>query len=268
MQMDLNADAGESFGNWTAGNDQQLFPELTSVNLALGFHAGDPVILQAAVALAQSCGLGIGAHPGYPDLQGFGRRAMSLSPDEIYAATVYQLGALGAFLQLVGAPLQHVKAHGALYMRIHEDPVAGEAFCRAVRELVPQAGMVTLAGPAGEALTRQAQAQELTVWREAFPERAYIESGQLAPRSLPGSSIHDPEEAARRAAEMARGQVTTLEGRQLGLQVDTLCIHGDNPRAVEIARAIRARLAEDGVTLTALAAGETESDAGPLLARH
>ncbi|GHG01806.1 UPF0271 protein [Deinococcus piscis] len=265
MQTDLNADAGESFGNWTAGDDQALFPELTSVNLALGFHAGDPVTLHSSVQLAVQHGLGIGAHPGYPDLQGFGRRAMSLSPDEIYAATLYQIGALQAFLGLAGAPLQHVKAHGALYMRIHEDAQAGAAFCRAVRELVPQAGLVTLAGPAGEALRQQAQAQELTVWREAFPERAYIASGQLAPRSLPGSSIHDPQEAARRAAEMAQGRVTSLEGQPIELQVDTLCIHGDNPQAVQIARAVRAQLAEEGVTLRAMGGG---AGAGSLLAGH
>ncbi|MDO4264696.1 MAG: 5-oxoprolinase subunit PxpA [Deinococcus sp.] len=264
-QTDLNADAGESFGNWTAGNDQELFPELTSVNLALGFHAGDPQALQGAVALAVQHGLGIGAHPGYPDLQGFGRRAMSLSADEIYASAVYQIGALQAFLQLAGAPLQHVKAHGALYMRVHEDPQAGAAFCRAVRELVPGAGLVTLAGPAGEELTRQAQGQELTVWREAFPERAYIATGQLAPRSRPGGSIHDPQEAARRAAEMARGQVTSLEGQLLELRVDTLCIHGDNPQAVQIARSVRARLAQEGVALRAMG-GKT--DAGTLLASH
>ncbi|MCY1703510.1 5-oxoprolinase subunit PxpA [Deinococcus sp. SL84] len=265
MHTDLNADAGESFGNWTAGNDAALFPELTSVNLALGFHAGDPLTLRESVALAVQHGLGIGAHPGYPDLQGFGRRAMNLSPDEIYAATVYQIGALQAFLRLAGAPLQHVKAHGALYMRIHEDPQAGAAFCRAVRELVPEAGLVTLAGPAGEALTQQAREQQLTVWREAFPERAYIATGQLAPRSLPGSSIHDPQEAARRAAEMARGHVTSLEGQTLELQVDTLCIHGDNPQATEIARAVRAQLAEQSVTLRAMGGGP---NAGALLAEH
>lgn len=263
MQTDLNADAGESFGNWTAGDDQALFPELTSVNLALGFHAGDPPTLRSAVTLAAQHGLGIGAHPGYPDLQGFGRRAMSLSPEDIYAATVYQIGALQGFLQLARAPLQHVKAHGALYMRIHEDAQAGAAFCRAVSDLVPQAGLVTLAGPAGEALTRQARDHELTVWREAFPERAYIASGQLAPRSLPGSSVHDPQEAAERAAAMAQGRVTSLEGAALDVQVDTLCIHGDNPQAVQIARAVRARLREEGIHLRAMGA----TDADPLLAR-
>lgn len=245
--MDINADAGESFGRWALGDDAGLFPHLTSVNLALGFHAGDPPGMAASVRLARQRGLGIGAHPGYPDLQGFGRRELALSPGEIYAATLYQLGALSGFLKAEGAQMQHVKAHGALYFRIHADAQAGLAFCRAAQLFAPGAAIMVLAGPAGDELATTAGDLGLRVWREAFPERGYAPDGLLAARSLPGSSIHDPQEAARRAVEMARGEVQALGGTPIAMQADTLCIHGDNPDAVQIAQAIRAALVDAGI---------------------
>ncbi|MFC4454550.1 5-oxoprolinase subunit PxpA [Deinococcus sonorensis] len=249
--MDLNADAGESFGRWSLGDDEQLFPFLSSVNLALGFHAGDPLTLRQAVQRAVRQRLNIGAHPGYPDLSGFGRRELAMSAAEIGAATLYQLGALSGFLQEAGATMSHVKAHGALYFRVHQDLEAGRAFAAAVRSYAPQAALVVLAGPAGDALEAVAQEAGLTVWREAFPERAYLADGLLAPRTLPGSSIHDPDEAAGRALEMVGGTVQALTGQSIALRADTLCIHGDNPQAVSIARAIRARLEAAGVTVDA-----------------
>ncbi len=245
--MDINADAGEGYGRWALGDDAGLFPHLTSVNLALGFHAGDPVGIAESVRLAQRYGLGIGAHPGYPDLQGFGRRELALSPGEIYAATLYQLGALSAFLKAEGAQMQHIKAHGALYFRIHADAAAGLAFCRAVQVFAPDAAMMVLAGPAGEELADVAGELGLRVWREAFPERGYARDGLLAARTLPGSSIHNPQEAARRAVGMARGEVQALDGTPITFQADTLCIHGDNPNAVKIAQAIWAALEEAAV---------------------
>ncbi len=245
--MDINADAGEGFGRWPLGDDAGLFPHLTSVNLALGFHAGDPVGIAASVRLAQQRGLGIGAHPGYPDLQGFGRRELALLPGEIYAVTLYQLGALSGFLKAEGAQMQHVKAHGALYFRIHADAAAGLAFCRAVQVFAPEAALMVLAGPAGDELAGVVAGLGLRVWREAFPERGYARGGLLAARTLPGSSIHDPQEAARRAVGMARGEVISLDGTPVAIQADTLCIHGDNPDAVQIARAIRAALADAGI---------------------
>ncbi|GGJ80108.1 5-oxoprolinase subunit PxpA [Deinococcus aquiradiocola] len=241
--MDLNADAGESYGRWTLGDDARLYPHLSSVNLALGAHAGDPGTLRRAVDLARQHGLGIGAHPGYPDLQGFGRRELALTPEEIHDLTLAQLGTLSAFLHLSGTPMQHVKAHGALYFRIHGDAHAGQAFCHAVQRFVPHAALMVLAGPAGETLAATAHASGLRVWREAFPERGYLASGLLAPRSLPGSSVHDPHEAADRAVQMARGTLTALDGTRIALHADTLCIHGDNPNAVQIAAAVRAALA-------------------------
>lgn len=245
--MDINADAGESFGRWTLGDDAALFPLLTSVNLALSFHAGDPAGLVDSVRLALRHGLGIGAHPGYPDLQGFGRRELALTADEIYAVTLYQLGALSGFLRAEGGVMAHVKAHGALYFRIHGDAAAGEAFCRAVRTFAPEAAVMALAGPAGEQLGVTAARMDLKVWREAFPERGYVGSGLLAARQLPGSSIHDPAEAARRAVQMALGEVSALDGTPIALQADTLCIHGDNPHAVQIASAIRQALLGAGL---------------------
>jgi 5-oxoprolinase (ATP-hydrolysing) subunit A len=257
--MDINADAGESFGRWTLGDDAGLFAQLTSVNLALGFHAGDPPGLAAAVKLALRHGLGIGAHPGYPDLQGFGRRELALTAGEIYAATLYQLGALSGFLRAEKTEMQHVKAHGALYLRIHADQAAGEAFCQAVQVFAPRAfipntslpgiAVMVLAGPAGERLAATAQHLGLRVWREAFPERGYAQGGLLAARSLPGSSIHDPQEAARRAVQMALGEVVAQGGRVIPMQADTLCIHGDNPQAVEIASAIRSALTGAGIAV-------------------
>ncbi len=259
--MDLNADAGESFGHWPLGNDEALFPLLTSVNLALGFHAGDPLTLHAAVKRAAQHGLGIGAHPGYPDLVGFGRRAMALSAADIYASTVYQLGALQGFLNIEGAALQHVKPHGAMHGQIHEQVDAGEAFCEAVSQLYPGTRLMVLAGPAGEQLAQQAQAAGLRVAREAFPERAYTADGKLASRQLPGSSIHDPQQAAQRALAMARGEVVSLEGQLVALKVDTLCIHGDNPVAVDIARAIHEAFDAAGLTLSRLGASRLGLDA-------
>lgn len=249
LTIDLNADAGESFGPWQMGQDAELLPLLTSVNIALGFHAGDPQTLWNTVRLARDNGLGIGGHPGYPDLLGFGRRAMSLSAAEIEAATLYQLGALQAFLQVEGAELQHVKAHGALYSRVHEDEAAGQAFCRSVKALCPQAYVLAMAGAAGDKLTSLAEGMGLQVKREAFPERAYTPEGRLAPRDWPGSSIHDPQEAAQRALHMAQGWVEATDGSRLSLGADTLCIHGDNPHAAEIAATIRAKLEGAGVTL-------------------
>ncbi len=221
------------------------------MNLALGFHAGDPLTLARTVKLARQHGLGIGAHPGYPDLLGFGRRALALSPNEIHAATLYQLGALSGFLRAEEARLQHVKAHGALYSRVHEDRAAGEAFCGAVRDFAPGAAVIVLAGPGGQDLAHTATQLGLAVKREAFPERAYTAGGQLASRTLPGSSIHDPAQAARRAVELAHGHAVTLDGTVIDLQADTLCIHGDNPAAIAIAQAIREALRAAGITLAA-----------------
>lgn len=247
MRVDLNADAGESFGPWKLGRDEALFPLVSSVNVACGFHAGDPLTIQRTLALAQKTGLAVGAHPGFPDLVGFGRRELAATPDEIYADVLYQVGALSAFLRVAGLPLHHVKPHGALYNRATQDPQTARAVARAVRDLDPRLPLVVLPGTP---LESEAQALGLRTVAEAFPERGYRRDGRLAPRGTPGAWIHDPAQAARRAVGMVvKGQVEAVEGGLVTVRAQTLCIHGDNPQAVEIARAVREALLAEGITI-------------------
>lgn len=249
MLIDLNADAGESFGGWKLGHDEELFGLLTSVNLACGFHAGDPPTMRRAVNLAKERGVSVGAHPGFPDMLGFGRRDLEASPDEVYADVLYQIGALSAFLKVQNLALHHVKAHGALYNRAARDGETAKAIARAVHDYGESLPVVALPGSALEA---QSLASGLRVVREAFPERGYTADGRLAPRGTPGATIHDPAEAARRALKMVlEGRVTATDGREVALRAETLCVHGDNPNAPEIARHIRAALEAEGITIKA-----------------
>ncbi len=249
--IDLNADAGESYGAWTLGDDAALFPLLSSVNIACGFHAGDPLTMQGALALAQQHKLGIGAHPSYPDLAGFGRRIMEAAPEQVYADTLYQISALSGMAQARGTRLQHVKAHGALSTRAWTHAPTAAAIAQATRDFDPRLPLLVL--PATE-LETQARALGVPVVLETFPERAYLRDGRLAPRSMAGSSIHDPEEAARRAVMMVlEGLIEAVDGGFFECQVDSLCIHGDNPNAVQIAHAIREALEDVGVTVRSFA---------------
>jgi len=245
--IDLNADAGESYGAWTLGDDAALFPLLSSVNVACGFHAGDPLTIQKAIALAGQHHLGIGAHPSYPDLPGFGRRILEAAPDQVYADVLYQVSALGGMCRAAGVPLRHVKAHGALSTRAWTHAPTAAAIAQATHDFDPRLPLVVL--PA-TLLETEARRLGLPVVLETFPERAYLRDGRLAPRSLPGSSIHDPQEAARRAVMMVQeGCVEAFDGGFFEFQVDTLCIHGDNPNAVQIAQAVRAALEAVGVQI-------------------
>lgn len=247
MQVDLNADAGESFGNWKLGRDEALFPLISSVNVACGFHAGDPLTIKHTLALAQKTGLAVGAHPGFPDLVGFGRRELAATPDEVYADVLYQVGALSAFLKVVGIPLHHVKPHGALYNRATKDPQTARAIAQAVKDFDPRVPLVVLPGTP---LESEAQELGLSTVAEAFPERGYSRDGRLAPRGSAGAWIHDPAEAARRAVQMVlKGQVEAVEGGLVPVRAQTLCIHGDNPQAVEIAKAVREALLAEGVAI-------------------
>lgn len=247
MSIDLNADAGESFGAWKLGVDEQLFPLLTSVNLACGFHAGDPLTMRRTLELARTTGVAVGAHPGFPDLVGFGRREMAASPDEIYADVLYQIGALSGFLRVAGIPLHHVKAHGALYNRATRDAEAARAIAQAVKDFEATVPFVVMPNTP---LEHEAQELGLCTIAEAFPERAYLRDGRLAPRSMRGSWIHDPAEAARRAVQMVtEGQVGTIEGGTVAVRAETLCIHGDNPQALTIASAIREALRIEGIEI-------------------
>ncbi|RTH98608.1 hypothetical protein CSW29_09470 [Thermus scotoductus] len=245
MFVDLNVDAGESYGTFTYGHDREIFPLVTSVNLACGFHGGSPTRIREAVALAKAHGVAVGAHPGFPDLVGFGRRDMALSPEEVYADVLYQIGALYAFLKTEGLSLHHVKPHGALYLRACRDRETARAIAEAVKAFDPEVPLVVLPGTVYE---EEARRTGLRVVLEAFPERAYLRNGQLAPRSLPGSWISDPKEAARRALRMVlERKVEALDGGEVEVKAETLCIHGDNPNAPEVARAVRRALEEAGI---------------------
>ncbi len=247
--IDLNADAGESFGRWKLGHDEELFPLLSSVNLATGFHAGDPRVMLRSVQLAKKHGVAVGAHPGFPDLVGFGRRDLALSPEEAYTDVLYQIGALSAFLKLEGVPLHHVKPHGALYLRMLKDAELARAVAQAVKDYDPEVPLVLLGGTLME---EAAQAVGARYVREAFPDRAYLSDGRLAPRSMEGALIRDPKRAAERAVQMVlEGEIEALDGGRVRVRAETLCVHGDNPEAVAIARAVREALVAHGVEIKA-----------------
>lgn len=246
--IDLNADAGESFGAWPMGNDEALFPLISSANLACGFHAGDPLVIQRAVQLAVQHNVGIGAHVGYPDLVGFGRRNLAMSDDELFAAVVYQIGALAAFAKLAGTNVQHVKAHGALYLRMMDDERVANTVARAVHAYNPNLPIFVLAGPGGQVMRDAAAAVGLVVKNEAFPDRNYLPDGRLSPRSHPDSLVLDPAVVQKRAVRIAQeGTLVALDGTEITLQADTLCLHGDNAEAVDLAAAVSAGLKDAGV---------------------
>ena len=244
-RIDLNADAGESFGSWPMGADAELVPLVTSVNVACGFHAGDPLTIVRTVRLALDHGAAVGAHPGYPDLVGFGRRAMDLAPDELEATVLYQVAALAGIARAEGGRLTHVKAHGALYNRAAVDPAVAAPIARAVARLD---GSLRLVGPPGSALLAAGAAAGLACLAEAFADRAYEPDGSLRSRRLPGALHLDPAAAAAQAVDIARdGRVTAFDGSVLPLVADTLCVHGDTPGAATIAAAVRRALAAAGV---------------------
>lgn len=248
MRIDLNADVGESLGAWSLGEDEALIPLVSSVNVAAGLHAGDPVVMERTVAIAARAGIAIGAHPGYPDLAGFGRRAMALSPAEIEASVLYQVGAVAAFARAAGIDLRHVKAHGALYNRAAHDAEAAAAIARAVRRFSPSLVLVGLAGSALVAAGREAG---LAVAEEAFADRGYEPDGSLRSRDLPGAVLDDPAAAAAQALAIMRGVVTASDGSALAVRADTLCVHGDLPGAAARARAVRDALLAAGVDIRA-----------------
>jgi 5-oxoprolinase (ATP-hydrolysing) subunit A len=250
MRVDLNADAGESFGAWALGDDAALFSHVTSVNVACGFHAGDPSVIRRTIRLAVGRGVRIGAHPGYPDLQGFGRRAMALTSGEVEDLVLYQVAALLGMAAAEGVRLAHVKPHGALYNQGATDPALASAIARAVASIDPR---LVLVGPAGSALIQAATDAGLPTAAEAFADRAYLSDGSLAPRHLAGALIHDVDIVARRAIRIVRdGRVRSLDAdRDVLVRADTLCIHGDTPGAPELARTVRAALEGAGVRVAA-----------------
>jgi UPF0271 protein len=251
VRVDLNSDVGESFGAYKLGLDAEVLKHVTSANIACGFHAGDPMVMAKTVALAVENGVGIGAHPGYPDLQGFGRRNMNLTPEEVKNFVIYQVGALAAFARAAGRPLQHVKAHGALYNMAAKDAKLARAIAEGVKAVAPDAILLALAG---SEMVKAAREVGLKVAQEVFADRAYNPDGTLVPRSQPGSMIHDPEVAIPRAVRMVtEGKVTAITGEEIPIQADSICVHGDNPEAIAFVARIRDALAAAGVEVVPLA---------------
>jgi UPF0271 protein len=255
-RFDFNCDMGESFGAWKMGLDAEVIRYVTSANIACGFHAGDPATMRRTVRLAEAHGVGIGAHPGFPDLQGFGRRNLAATPDEVRDDLVYQIGALQAFT--VKKRLQHVKPHGALYNMAVAGGDLARAIGEAVMEVDPAMLLVVLAG---SRWADQARAMGLRVAREAFADRAVNADGTLVPRSKPGSVIHDRQQVIDRSVRLATdGTVVAVTGEVVKMEADTLCLHGDTPDALTLAAALRAALEQAGVTLAPMGALLTISD--------
>ncbi len=247
--IDLNCDMGESFGAYKIGMDEQVMQYISSANIACGWHAGDPVVMDETIKMALACQVGIGAHPGYPDLMGFGRRKMTLSPDEITRYLIYQIGALQAFCRVHNTTLQHVKPHGALYLDAVEDKHIATAVARGITALDPSLRFVALAGKKGETMRKVGEELGLNVVFEAFPDRAYTPEGTLVSRKETGAVISDPDVVARRAMDMANGFVVAVDGTQIDLEVQTLCVHGDNADAVSLVKNIKKTLQANGVAV-------------------
>ncbi len=243
--IDLNADVGESFGIYALGNDKDLFPHITSANIACGMHAGDPSVMAETIARATEAGVAVGAHPGFPDLAGFGRRAMALTPREIKHYIIYQLGALQAFAAAAGTRLSHVKPHGALYNMAAANYKLAAAIAEGTAAV---RGDLILVGLAGSELIRAGQNKGLKVAGEIFADRGYSREGTLIPRGEPGALIDDPQAAARQVLHILRtGTVPASRGTGAALRADTVCLHGDGPEAVNIARIINEELRVAGI---------------------
>ena len=249
-KVDLNCDFAESFGAYTIGCDQKILPLVSSVNIACGWHGGDPVIMGKAVRAAAENGVGTGAHPGFYDLMGFGRRPMKISPDEAKAYVQYQTGALLAFCLENNTPLCHVKPHGAFYNMAAKDPVLARAVCRGVKAVSSELILLALSG---SEMCRAAEEENLPYRQEVFADRAYLPDGNLVPRGQDGAVITNEEEAVVRVVKMVtEGKVTANDGSELSICADSICLHGDNEKAVLFAEKISAALQKADVAVTPL----------------
>jgi UPF0271 protein len=248
--VDLNCDVGESFGVYTIGSDEAIFPYITSANIACGFHAGDAAVMKKTVRLALQYEVAIGAHPGLPDLQGFGRREMAVSAEEAYDMMVYQIGALYAFAKSEGGSLNHVKPHGALYNMAAGNAGVAEAIAEAVYKVDP---LLILYGLSGSELINAGSKIGLKVASEVFADRTYQDNGKLTPRNLANALITDEDLAVARSLRMVReGLVTTVNGSEIAKQADTICLHGDGKHAVEFAARLHTVFKEENIGLKAL----------------
>ncbi|MBR5109653.1 MAG: LamB/YcsF family protein [Clostridia bacterium] len=245
LKVDLNSDLGESFGRYTLGMDEQVLKVISSANVACGFHASDPAVMEKTVKLAKASGVAVGAHPGFPDLMGFGRRNMAISPDEARAYTLYQLGALYAFLKPLGMEMQHVKPHGAFYNMAAKDYDLAKAICQAVKDFDPN---LVLLGLSGSQHIRAAEDVGLKAVSEVFADRAYEEDGTLVNRKKSGAVITDEDEAIRRVVRMVKeGRVAAITGRDIPIRAESICVHGDGEKALLFAQRIRAAMEAENV---------------------
>jgi UPF0271 protein len=248
IKIDLNSDVGESFGNYKIGMDDEIIPLISSANIACGFHAGDPEVMRNTVSLAAENGVAVGAHPGLPDLMGFGRRAMDVSLQEIKDYVIYQVGALQAVAKAQGLQLQHVKPHGALYNMAVQKPEIWEAVAEAMAAVHPELILFVLAGPDQADLEAMGQRLGIRIGFEFFGDRAYNSDGSLVSRRLPGAVVHDRDLVAEKILRLVKdGTVSCIDGTEIALKADTICVHGDNPTALELVRKIRQTLASSGV---------------------
>jgi len=248
--VDLNCDMGESFGAYKLGHDEEILAHVTSANIACGFHAGDPGTMRKTVRLAMEHGVAVGAHPGLQDLVGFGRRRMDISPQEAYDIVVYQIGALWGFVKAEGGSLAHVKPHGELYNMAAKDARLAEAIAEAVYKVDPE---LILFGLAGSELVKAGQRIGLRTASEVFADRTYQPDGTLTPRREPGAVITDEKQALAQVIRMVKeGKVLTLQQVDMPIRADTICIHGDGPKAAEFARNIRSALTEAGIAVQAV----------------
>jgi 5-oxoprolinase (ATP-hydrolysing) subunit A len=246
--IDLNCDMGESFGAFVIGQDEALMEYVSSVNVACGFHGGDPSVIRKTIAAAAKLGLAIGAHPGYPDLQGFGRREMKFSAEEIYDIVLYQIGALKVFAEAAGTRLHHVKAHGAMYNSAAKDNAMASAIAKAVYDVDKSLRFV---GLSGSELIKAGNKVGLTTVNEVFADRTYQDDGSLTPRSVKGALIEDEMTAARQVLSMVkRKKVEATSGNEIEVQPDTVCIHGDGTHALVFAKAIVKELKANDVTIS------------------
>ncbi|WP_368929314.1 LamB/YcsF family protein [Alcaligenes faecalis] len=250
LSIDLNCDMGESFGPWVMGHDEQVIPWVTSVNIACGFHAGDPGTMRQTVALALKHGVKLGAHPGLPDLAGFGRRVMAVTPEQVYDMVVVQVGALAAVARTQGTALHHVKAHGALYNMAARDGALAKAIAQAVADIDRSLILYALAGSVQVQAGRDAG---LTIAQEVFADRSYQDDGSLTPRQQAGAMITDADQSVQQVMQMIeQGTVTSLSGKTVPLSADTLCLHGDQAGAAEFAQRLHQAFEQSGVRVLAV----------------
>ncbi|MFY9315242.1 MAG: 5-oxoprolinase subunit PxpA [Burkholderiales bacterium] len=247
--IDLNCDMGESYGAWKMGADAEVMPYISSANIACGFHAGDPATIRKTVRLAADHGVAVGAHPSLPDLMGFGRRTMRITPQDMYDLVIYQAGAVEAFARAAGVKLHHVKCHGALYNMAATDDGLSEAMVRAVRDLGSDVFLYVLSNSKNQEIAKRSGVR---VAGEVFADRGYSDDGTLAPRDRPGGMIEDPQASVQQVLGMIEGgYVTSLGGKRVAVSADTLCLHGDQPGAVTFAQTLRKVFKEKGIAVAA-----------------